>query len=146
MQFLILLFFEGSDVANIMDQSLLETCPFWVPCHQSPLWPILLGLAPFCPCLQWQLTQSHAPLFSYTLFLWEGVFHPYHDSNHITKMLMTPSPPGSIQTALLSSRPTDPIASSGLSTWTPAGTQIILFKTKIIFLHQLLLFPLYLSQ
>lgn len=112
---------------------------------QSPLRPILPSKAPFCPPLSMTAHSKVSPTFLLHIASLAG--YSIHTMTPIgTKVLMAVSPPGSIQIALASSRPTDPIASPGLSTQMPVGTQIILFKTKIIFLHQLFLFPPYLSQ
>lgn len=71
----------------------------------------------------------------YILFLWGNFIHIV--TPIITNMLMTSNPVCSIQITRLSSRFTNPTASSDISAWMTEGTKIILFKTKIIFLYSI---------
>lgn len=113
-QFLILLFLEGSDAANTTDQSLLESCPSWVPRHRGLSGPVFLAKPPSAHAFNDGSLKVLSHFSHYLLFLRGDFIHTMIPI--ITNMLMTPNPLCSNQITLPSSRPTDPIASSDICT------------------------------
>lgn len=92
-QFLILHFLEGSDAANNMDQSLLETCPSWVPCHHSlPSGRFFLAKLPSAQASMLASSQF-CPTSHYILFLGQGTGGDFIHTmaSIINSMLMAPA-------------------------------------------------------
>lgn len=84
-QFLILHFLEGSDAANTTDQSLLGTCPSWVPCHHSlPSGHFFLAKLPSAQAFNagFLTVLSHFSLYPVSWAGGRGGFHPYHGFNY----------------------------------------------------------------